>query len=126
MNEQAHTLIVDDDADLREAMAMLLEDEGLPSVTAANGQEALDRLRSSAPLPNLILLDISMPVMNGIEFRAHQLADPRLASIPVVLLSASGRVAAEAPKLRILETLPKPFRPDALIAVVRRHCLHRG
>lgn len=84
-------LIVDDDFDIREMMAQVLEDEGYRPVAVANGREALEYLRRSPDRPSLILLDLMMPVMNGWEFRNEQKKDPLLASIPVVVVSANCR-----------------------------------
>src|SRR5207249_387698 len=83
----ATVLVVEDDFDLRDALVPILEYEGHRVVSAANGREALDWLHAMPP-PSLILLDLMMPVMNGEEFRAEQLRDPALASIPGVILSA--------------------------------------
>src|SRR4051794_24569059 len=80
-------LIVEDDEDLRDMMAQLLKIEGFAAATVANGREALAYLHES-PTPNLILLDLMMPVMDGWEFRRQQQADPSIARVPVVVLSA--------------------------------------
>src|SRR5437762_11749160 len=91
MNDGATTVLaVEDDFDLRDALVPILEYEGHRVVSAANGQEALERLQTMPP-PSLILLDLMMPVMDGEEFRARQLRDPTLASIPVVVVSAHAR-----------------------------------
>src|SRR5690349_17497986 len=88
-------LIVEDDADLREMMAQLLTLEGFSVETASNGREALRYLESGdGGRPNLILLDLMMPVMDGWEFRRRQLADMRSAEIPVVVLSALDQTRA--------------------------------
>jgi CheY-like chemotaxis protein len=79
-------LIVEDNADLRDSLAELLQYEGYEVARAANGQEALRYLRECPP-PCLILLDLMMPVMNGWEFRKQQLLDPTLSSIPVAIVT---------------------------------------
>jgi CheY-like chemotaxis protein len=81
-------LIVDDDAPLRDGLARALEAAGHQVRTAANGLEALGEAR--ALRPDLILLDLVMPVMDGWCFRTEQMEDPDLADIPVVVLSAGG------------------------------------
>lgn len=114
-------LIVEDDADIRATMCEALEDNGYKAVPAANGMEALAYLRSNNERPCLILLDLMMPVMDGQTFRAEQRADPALASIPVVVISAYRDVERYANDLAA-ECLPKPVRLDALLATARRHC----
>jgi CheY-like chemotaxis protein len=112
-------LIVEDDEDLRDMMAQMLTIEGFESATVANGREALDYLHA-AMKPHVILLDLMMPVMDGWEFRRRQKADPELAPVPVIVLSAldQGRAApvdAEA-------FLKKPLDFDRLLELVRDHC----
>ena len=80
-------LVVEDDADVREAIVSGLEHAGFEVVAAADGKMALDLLRHGI-VPRAIILDLMMPVMDGWEFRRHQLADPTLAAIPVIVLSA--------------------------------------
>jgi CheY-like chemotaxis protein len=79
-------LIVEDDCDVAEMMEILLSLEGYETRTAHNGAEALVSLRQRRP--SVVLLDLQMPVMDGFEFRRRQLADPELASIPVLCLTA--------------------------------------
>ena len=112
-------LVVEDDFDLRDALVPILEYEGHRVVSAANGKEALDRLHAMPP-PSLILLDLMMPVMNGEEFRAEQLRDPVLASIPVVVLSAHPSAEERAAHLGAAGCLKKPFDIEDLLEHVRR------
>ena len=93
-------LIVEDDSDLREALSEVLRDEGYSVESAADGREALDRLRRDLR-PSLILLDLTMPVMNGWQFRAEQRRDPALSEIPVVVLSAGDHLADQMVPLGI-------------------------
>ena len=83
-------LLVDDDGDVRETIREALEEEGHRVTSAANGQEALSLLRDGKVRPDLILLDIMMPEMDGWAFRAEQRKHPELASIPVVVFTAYG------------------------------------
>jgi CheY-like chemotaxis protein len=121
MNSLNHcpVLIVEDDEDLREMMAQLLTLEGFQAATVANGKEALDYLHERDK-PEVILLDLMMPVMDGWEFRRKQQADPSLAGVPVIVLSAldparAARVDAEA-------FLKKPLDFDRLLDLVRCYC----
>jgi CheY-like chemotaxis protein len=113
-------LLVEDDIDIRIDLADLLRTEGYEVETAANGQEALDWLRDHREEVGLILLDLMMPVMNGWDFRARQLEEPELTSIPVVLLSGAGDVARHALALKTAGYLIKPLRLDSLLRVVSR------
>lgn len=112
-------LIVEDDADLREMIAHLLTLEGLEAASVANGREALDYLRRS-DTPNVILLDLMMPVMDGWEFRREQRADPALAQVPVVVLSALD--GSRASDVRADAVLKKPLDFDKLLQLVRSYC----
>jgi CheY-like chemotaxis protein len=87
-------LVVDDDEDLRRTVTMVLAEEGYQVREAANGAEAL-LLLHDGPLPDVILLDLMMPVMNGEQFRRAQSADPAIAEVPVVVMTAAGARAAE-------------------------------
>jgi CheY-like chemotaxis protein len=117
-------LIVEDDLELSEMMAALLSIEGFDARTAANGREALDYLRR-ADKPDLILLDLMMPEMDGWEFRRRQTADPSIASLPVIVLSALD--SARAAEVRAEAVLKKPLDFDHLLELVRRYCDgHRG
>src|SRR5713226_6627597 len=80
-------LVVEDDWELRSSLSDLLRRDGYDVADAANGSEALDYLKSS-PAPDLILLDLMMPVKDGWQFRIEQKKDPTIASIPVLAMSA--------------------------------------
>ncbi len=114
---EPYVLIVEDDADLRDMMAQLLLLEGVAAQTAANGREALDYLHGSAR-PALILLDLMMPVMDGWEFRREQQRDPRLADVPVIVLSALDRMRAG--DIGEAAFMKKPLDFDRLIDLVRQ------
>jgi CheY-like chemotaxis protein len=110
-------LVVEDHADLREMLAVLLESEGFAVQTATNGAEALKCLDASRP--SLILLDLMMPVMTGDEFRERQLADPRYKDVPVICMTAAHDGRARAERIRADEYFQKPLDFDQLITVVR-------
>ncbi|MCP3137144.1 response regulator [Pyxidicoccus xibeiensis] len=111
-------LVVEDDEDIRAAIAEILEGEGYEVAIAANGSEALDELRHLRK-PALILLDLMMPVMNGHEFLAHIRETPKLKSVPVLVLTA---VSTEAPP-GARGLLRKPFIVEELLEAVEKLCL---
>ena len=114
-------LVVDDDVDIRETVAGILEDEGYKVAGAKDGEEALAYLRSpGVPKPQLILLDLMMPVMSGPEFRAAQDADPTLRAIPVVIVSASADAPKHAKALKVAGVVQKPLSLDILLSTVER------
>ena len=114
-------LLVEDDPDLRSAVADALEAEGYAVIAAANGREALKELRSGRSLC-LVLLDMRMPVMNGIEFRQEQLRDEAIAEVPVVAFSASASEREEAASLGIVSSLSKPMALLELLETVAISC----
>lgn len=110
-------LVVEDDRDMRDALVDLLSLIGFEVRAARNGREALQLLQRMET-PCLILLDLAMPVMNGEEFRARQLADPALCRIPVILISADADAKDKAESLDVEAVLYKPFDPGLLIAAI--------
>jgi CheY-like chemotaxis protein len=102
-------------------MRDLLEMAGHRVDCVGNGREALDRLHENASYC-IILLDVMMPVMNGYEFRDAQLKDPRIAAIPVIVLTADGRAREKARRLRSNYFFQKPFSPPELLSAIERHC----
>jgi CheY-like chemotaxis protein len=114
-------LIVEDDPDLREMMAQLLTLEGFRAATAVNGRDALEYLHKGQR-PDVILLDLMMPVMDGWEFRRRQADDPALATVPVIVLSALDRTQTRAADFHGVDFLKKPLDFDRLLQLVRTHC----
>ncbi len=111
-------LIIEDDAPIREAIAEVLEMEGYSVSQARDGREGLREARERPP--NLIILDLMMPNMNGLQFRAAQNEDAALADIPVIVISA---VATEpwAELEGVAARFPKPFDTAGLLVGVARH-----
>jgi CheY-like chemotaxis protein len=118
----AAILIVEDEIDLTDLMTEVLEGAGHRVAVAANGRDALVRLRAGEP-PDLILLDANMPVMSGAAFRAEQRSDIRFAGVPVVVLSGAGDRLDSAAFAGVAGYLSKPFRLAQLVDEVARHCL---
>src|SRR5262249_39532313 len=119
MSPRYTVLIVDDDDDLRAAIAEVLVEDGYDVGHAGNGAEALNYLHTQ-PRPDLILLDLMMPVMDGREFRCEQRRDPRLADIPVVVLTAAGNAIQQV--LADGECIVhKPIRREVLLQLIKTH-----
>ena len=114
-------LLVEDDRELHEAMTAILDAEGYRVIGAFDGQQALDRLREGVR-PSLILLDLMLPVKNGSQFRAEQLADPRFAAIPVIAYSGDARVADTARALCVEHWFQKPVNFGAMLEAVATYC----
>ena len=110
-------LLVDDDADIREAFADVLGAEGYLTASAEHGRDALTQLES-LPLPDLILLDLMMPVMNGKDFLAAIAQQPVLAEIPLVVCTAFAGLGKELNRA----VLRKPIDLEELLATVRATC----
>ena len=114
-------LIVEDDAALREALGQVLADEGYGLASARDGLEAVNYLKKGNR-PDVILLDLSMPVVNGWEFRMFQKRDPELARIPVVIITAGDYSREEVAWLEPSDLIHKPVDLTRLLSVLRRKC----
>jgi CheY-like chemotaxis protein len=111
-------LIVEDEPSIRETLCALLELEGYPVYTAENGKEGL-RLLREIPRPCLVLLDLLMPVMNGMEFLEAKSHEDTIAAIPVCVVSG----VAERPALPpISQFIKKPIEFDGLLKFIRQYC----
>jgi CheY-like chemotaxis protein len=117
-------LLVEDDPDVSDALGTVLSDEGYRVLVAANGREALEQLRAGAR-PELILCDLMMPIMDGYAFRDAQRADPAVADIPVLVLTASV-LDARAGRLAAAATLQKPVDLELLFELVARALARRS
>lgn len=111
-------LVVDDDDDARETLADLIRKAGYSVATAHDGREALDCL--ARVRPNLILLDVVMPVMDGATFRQEQRRHRDWLRIPTIVMTG----VADEPMLDVAieDTLRKPIRARQLVEIVARHC----
>ena len=114
-------LLVDDDAAIREIVPSILRDEGYEVATAANGVEALHYLDGHA-YPALILLDIMMPIMDGLQFLDVCAATTALPTVPVVVLSAYDATTARLFDGRVVRYMKKPFRLAELLRLLDRWC----
>jgi len=111
-------LIVEDEDAIRESLQMLLELEGYHVFTASNGEEGLRVLRTMTH-PCLVLLDLLMPVMNGMEFMVAKSHEDMIASIPVCVVSA---VAEKPDMAKANAFVKKPFDFDGLLKLIRSYC----
>jgi CheY-like chemotaxis protein len=111
-------LVVDDDEAILDSLRDLLESEGYGVDVAHDGREALDKLAQMEP-PQLILLDLKMPVMDGWQFLSERSTDAALPRVPVVLLSGLPFIPNA---LGVSDFLSKPINPSRLLDCVRRFC----
>jgi CheY-like chemotaxis protein len=114
-----HLLVIEDDPVLRNALALYLERKGYRIDVATDGRAALEWL-ARATRPDLIILDLMMLEMTGMEFRERQRYDPALATIPVIVLSAASDIARKADVMGDVVYLQKPVDHDRLMAEVER------
>jgi CheY-like chemotaxis protein len=119
LKHRCTVLVIDDDHDIQEMLRLALSADGYRVETASNGRDALIHLRSTADTC-IIVLDLSLPQMDGTRFRTAQLRDRSLAWIPVVVLSGSLDGTAQARALEARAFIPKPVDLDQLRAALRR------
>jgi CheY-like chemotaxis protein len=118
----AKVLLVDDDFGILDGVSDFLQGEGFAVVSASNGIDALNHLRSGLRA-DVIVLDVMMPMMDGWDFRAEQLADPSLRDIPVVVISASGFTSDILQRqFYAHEVLAKPLELDRLLRALKDVC----
>ena len=115
-------LVIEDDSAILDSLKQLLEMEGFEVATAMNGQDGIDLLKASDRLPQLILLDLMMPIKDGFEFRNEQMENPKFASIPILVMTAEGHQSERKDRLKAKAILRKPLDIDQLIDVERRNC----
>ena len=120
---QGRILLVEDDFAVRRTLAEVLIDEGYDVDCAANGAEAVLNLGSSPIKPRVIILDLWMPYMDGLEFRALQQSLPWMADIPVIVITAGGLSLAVAQGLGLTCALRKPLNLEDLLSNIERLAL---
>jgi CheY-like chemotaxis protein len=118
MTTAKRVLVVDDDEDIRDSLADALRECGYSVEVAVHGRDALTKLQDGVQ-PAIILLDLMMPVMDGWQFRTEQLQDPKLAGIPVIIISAAG--ANPGVPEGTCAYLRKPFSLKDLLREIERY-----
>src|SRR5919201_1068711 len=111
--------IIEDDTEFRNMLRELLEEEQYRVVAVANGAEALEALREQT-VPDVILLDVSMPVMDGFDFLRFRNEDPQLAQVPVVLVTNAK--PHERPTIGVNDVVRKPIDIDEILFAIKRYC----
>jgi CheY-like chemotaxis protein len=117
-------LVVEDDADVRETLRQVVEDEGFSVAEAENGRAALEWLRTAEP-PCVILLDLMMPIMDGWQFLTQIEQDGSLPQAPIVIVSATPQDRIEqtaAAHPRVAGYLQKPLRLEDVLGAVGKYC----
>jgi CheY-like chemotaxis protein len=119
-------LVVDDEADFIMLLSLQLKRQGYEVTTARDGEEALARLKE-APLPDLVLLDLRMPKLNGFEVFEHMKKDPEISRIPVVFTSADANIDLEqmSKEMKACACLIKPFEHQEMYDKIRK-CLRKS
>lgn len=131
MERKARILIVDDDADFVASTRTVLESKPYEVIVAVNGDEGLRKAREEKP--DLILLDIIMPVEDGFSAAEHLKKDPELAKIPLLMLtsyaakgSGTGIPRSRGFELEAEDYIDKPVSPQDLLATVEKHLKRAG
>jgi len=109
-------LLIDDEEDIRGALSEILEEEGYKVLMASNGKEGLNALKQN---PDIIILDLMMPVMNGAEFIMERNLDPDFNHIPVIVMSADRRSAEVSKELKANAHVRKPLNLSDLLEAIQ-------
>lgn len=121
-DSRGYILLIEDDPGVREGLAEIISGEGYPVISCADGQLAMTRLATMPELPRMIVLDFTMPHMDGWTFLAERKKDARLRGIPVLGMSASQRLVDELrPPEDVDELLKKPFPVEDMLRSIERH-----
>jgi DNA-binding response OmpR family regulator len=114
-------LVIDDDESFQQLLAPILKREGYQVYSAMNGEEALTMLDQIEPVPNLILLDVAMPIMDGAQFRRLQKARARIARIPVVVVTSTRTMEQDIRAIDAAAFLKKPIESQILLSTIESH-----
>ena len=117
---KSDVLLIDDEPDLRECIAELLEGEGYKVKQAENGKAALEILKTGHT-PRVIVLDYMMPVMDGKTFCEHAAKDGHISSIPIILLTAANVPEDITATMKVAAQLEKPIHIDKFLAAVKSY-----
>lgn len=121
MNHKKSILVIEDNHDIRVSLRQALEECGYVVFTATNGLDAITLLNSVSPLPELLILDIEMPIMNGTEFLKAQEKNEVIKNIPVILFSANENSMRD---LKGFSQVKKPFNLDVMLSEIEA-CINR-
>src|SRR5579864_5284112 len=111
-------LVVDDDSETRSLVRLILETEGYAVVEAAHGEEALGLIGSN-PVPDVIVTDLAMPILNGVALIERLESEPRTATVPIVVVSASDEARVLETSGRVDAVVRKPFDATAFAECIR-------
>jgi CheY-like chemotaxis protein len=114
-------LVIEDNDEIREVLEEMIRTDGTMVESASDGAQGWARVRRE-PYPCLILLDLKMPVMDGVGFLKLRNADSELSRIPVIMLTGSVELEGRENELNFQGFVKKPFDPDALSHLVRQYC----
>jgi chemosensory pili system protein ChpA (sensor histidine kinase/response regulator) len=125
VHESFNVMIVDDSPSVRRVLSNLMKNTGWTSVTAKDGVDALETLQRSANLPDLMILDIEMPRMNGYELIQTLKSTPEFSAIPVIFLTsrAGEKHQRKAMELGATDYVVKPYQDEVLLSIIRKHVL---
>lgn len=119
--ERKTVFLVEDDLDLRESLKDLLEMEGYDVEEASDGQDALEKLQVRVDMPHLILLDWMMPRMDGAQFCLAKKVFSRIDSVPILLLTADGRVNEKVTQIGAAMGIAKPVDVEILLSAIEKY-----
>ena len=115
-------LVAEDAPAARDALRVLLEERGYRVTTAADGREALEQLESLDPAPDVMIIDLHMPALDGFAVRDAQKKRKELAHVPVIALTGHPALRQHAVRTGFTAALQKPFDPGMLLSLLAHHC----